>query len=429
MVDSNVIVMLVYRGDGVTCTDINECGNTEQGRCDDNEVCSNTDGSYICSELYDLILSRKNREFFRNPLISNPDNPDANTFSIIGDLCEDDYRGADGKFQFKLVYTYNGVPRDVLIWKQSSWLLESNIDGYEPLQIPPEVRYRNNAGVSFRGLGYNFAYRQYSLSDGTGSEHSWFWNSIGEMHSWGGGTPGYDGKVAIAVQLYIINPSTALSTVEEVLTEDDRVDDDGFLMLLNRKQGYFFANPLSQNGDNPDAGVYSIIGDTDFSQYRDANNELTFKLVYGYASNVAPAPDTLIWKQTSLLTDRTITGYQGISIPQATRYATNQGVIFKGLGLNVAYAHYSLLDGNGASHTWFWCSVGEKTAWNGGTPGFDGKVAITETLYILDPSASAKSVPYDFDQYNIDNNDEWKINLTSTQLFCYWYFIINYFIG
>eukprot|EP01083_Nonionella_stella_P259200 885256_1 len=90
---------------------------------------------------YELILRLKdinNGSFSQNLSITgleNENEPNANAYSIIGLLDTNLYTLDDGTFQFKLNYTNNPGSVDELIWKQSSWLNETGISGYEPIQV------------------------------------------------------------------------------------------------------------------------------------------------------------------------------------------------------------------------------------------------------------------------------------------------------
>ena len=159
-----------------------------------------------------MIVARKENFYFssnvRSTYNENEGNPDANTFSMVGDLtANNDYlslRGDDGKYQFKLIYTYaSGLP-DELIWKQSSWLTSSTILGYEPISIPTETVSTCNtyAGCKFIGLGYSTSGA--TFIDGTGGHHGDWWHSVGSIQQYGHLTsPGHNARYAKTEALYV----------------------------------------------------------------------------------------------------------------------------------------------------------------------------------------------------------------------------------
>ena len=114
---------------------------------------------------------------------------------------------------------------DTLIWRQSSDLFHTGKpEGFEPIDVPPMVHYRGNAGVEFVGLGINAAYASYSLLDGTGTWHAWFWCSVGEIMAYGSGTPGYDGKVADTETLYILGAGSGMNLYFTLIYTQQNMD-------------------------------------------------------------------------------------------------------------------------------------------------------------------------------------------------------------
>jgi hypothetical protein len=105
--------------------------------------------------------------------------PEDDNYSILGDL--ENYRGADGKFEFKLCWPQGG--RLCQWWKQTSNPLEgaehSGTQGYEAV----EVHYTDN---SWGGLEHGGTA---SLFDGTQNFGNWFY-AVGSSHQWGCGIPG-----------------------------------------------------------------------------------------------------------------------------------------------------------------------------------------------------------------------------------------------
>jgi hypothetical protein len=105
--------------------------------------------------------------------------PEDDNYSILGEL--ENYRGADGKFEFKLCWPQGG--RLCQWWKQTSNPLEgadhSGTEGYEAV----EVHYTDN---SWGGLEHGGTA---SLFDGTQNSGNWFY-AVGSSHQWGCGIPG-----------------------------------------------------------------------------------------------------------------------------------------------------------------------------------------------------------------------------------------------
>ena len=105
--------------------------------------------------------------------VENENDEAANTYSIIGDLTENIYK-IDGKYQFKMIYRYSDGTRNELIWKQSSWLTDSTITGYEPISIPTENNCDSTSSCNFEGLGLSSNAKSYL--DGDASAHT-NWNN------------------------------------------------------------------------------------------------------------------------------------------------------------------------------------------------------------------------------------------------------------
>eukprot|EP01084_Bolivina_argentea_P274143 467204_1 len=172
-------------------------------------VRTSNDGLSDLSE-YELILNHKNvsNGLFSSSItttgIENENNPEANTYSIIGKLDYDKYK-IDDKYFFKLIYRYTNYPNDVLIWSQTSWLNETNITGADLSFIPAEGAIDPLA--SFKGLGAS-NFESNTLLDGNG-DNDWWHNSVGTLISWSGGIPAFNNKIAYSASLYILTTKTA----------------------------------------------------------------------------------------------------------------------------------------------------------------------------------------------------------------------------
>eukprot|EP01083_Nonionella_stella_P134746 409916_1 len=167
---------------------------------------------------YKLILRLKDihngsfSEILTNTGLENENDPNTNAYSIIGSLDTNLYRLDDGKFQFKLNYTNIDDTVDELIWRQLSWLNQSVIYGYEPIQIIE--RSDIEWSQQFRGLGLS----DYPLDcylDGNGETYD-NWNCLGPfsylLSHWRNYTafPGFNLHEAISQSLHIATTKYSL---------------------------------------------------------------------------------------------------------------------------------------------------------------------------------------------------------------------------
>mmetsp|Transcript_59716 Transcript_59716/g.98560 ORF Transcript_59716/g.98560 Transcript_59716/m.98560 type:complete len:1479 (-) Transcript_59716:93-4529(-) len=153
-----------------------------------------------------LILRLKDvkKGFFASPLretgLENDHDEDANTFSIIGRLTRPQrYKSPiDHKFYFKIVYRNEDGTKTPLVWAQTSWLTESEIEGYEAVEVPSQDS--NNVCTQFAGLGRSTAPQTYL--DSHPSLTCWH-NAIGPTEAWNDGIPAFNGKKAVGEELYV----------------------------------------------------------------------------------------------------------------------------------------------------------------------------------------------------------------------------------
>eukprot|EP01084_Bolivina_argentea_P193139 331401_1 len=174
---------------------------------------------------YQLIARLRNAQqdtfsaHIRNIGNENVDNIEANTYSIIGkigdiiitnpELYQDEY----GKYQFKLIYQNADTTNYVIEFKQSSWIEESQIDGYEPINIPNQTMLDSECGY-FKGLCLGV--KQSSYIDGNDGYNEWQcdidWNSIGTIETKNinnyEGIPAFNWKIAYSSSLFILKQST-----------------------------------------------------------------------------------------------------------------------------------------------------------------------------------------------------------------------------
>ena len=93
---------------------------------------------------------------------------------------------------------------DELIWKQTSWPLDSDtVSGYEAIEMPANDPYGASTCAGMNGLMLNTVYSSYGWLDG--NIGGCFWNSIGAFRAnpWSIGMPAFGHKGAISAALYI----------------------------------------------------------------------------------------------------------------------------------------------------------------------------------------------------------------------------------
>ena len=157
--------------------------------------------------------------------------------------------------------------------------------------------------------------------------------------------------------------------------------DGGFVLIerhLNASNGFFSSDVLStgvENETNPDANTYCIIGALNQSLYRQEGGYYELKLIYKYSDDL---DDVLEWTQTSWITESSITGADLTKISDSYVYADSNR--FRGLALSPRRETY--LDGNGADHDYWFHAVASTTAYWGGIPGHEMKVAYSSSLWI-----------------------------------------------
>ena len=168
---------------------------------------------------------------------------------------------------------------------------------------------------------------------------------------------------------------------------------DNYELILDHKNvtNGFFSTSLGitglENENDPTANTYSIIGEftndtTLRNLYKDENGKCQFKLIYRYSSGNNDTIDTLIWKQSSWITDSTITDSEMISLPSCYN-GCDGNIAFQGLGLSDLPSTW-YLDGNGGIVN-AWNGVGQWRDYNGGITGFNFQFAYSQSLYIHYP--------------------------------------------
>jgi len=137
-------------------------------------------------------------------LSKNPDNPNADLYSILAGL--EDFRDANGKFQFKLCYPglapvgAKGICNE---WIQTSNpATESTITGFEAISL---AFTQNSLLNPWKGLGRNLASLQSStLIDDSPSSSAW-WSAIGAFTQYTNNVsiPGPRPNVVSKVELFV----------------------------------------------------------------------------------------------------------------------------------------------------------------------------------------------------------------------------------
>eukprot|EP01083_Nonionella_stella_P148962 472448_1 len=144
---------------------------------------------------YELILRHKDTRqgyFARDILttgVENVNNPEANTYSIIGNINPNDYVDNDGYYRLKTIYGNVDGSTTILEWKQTSWITADTTTGFVPINIPPETAVAGCTHCLFQGLssGIDVGTKDDDVTylDGN-DDHAHTWNSIGRVSDvWG----------------------------------------------------------------------------------------------------------------------------------------------------------------------------------------------------------------------------------------------------
>lgn len=132
--------------------------------------------------------------------IENADNPEANTYSIIGMIDPSNFVYDDGYYWLELQYHHVGGSNDILTWTQTSWITESTIVGADLFGVS---NTETDCRV-FEGLGLSSSTNDAYL-DGNGADTCW-WNAVASIVASGDGFPGHNGKTAVSSSLYLRRP-------------------------------------------------------------------------------------------------------------------------------------------------------------------------------------------------------------------------------
>ena len=139
--------------------------------------------------------------------VEHADNPDANTYCIIGAVNASDYRFDGGYFWMKLIYRYNDGTHDILEWTQTSWITENEITGADLFGVDEDENVI--AGQRFRGLGIS-AHHTLAYLDGSGDQ-PWCYHAVASISNpvtqgLQGGIPAHNGHYAYSSTLMIKKP-------------------------------------------------------------------------------------------------------------------------------------------------------------------------------------------------------------------------------
>jgi len=302
----------------------------------------------------------------------NEGDPNAAAYMSIGNLNAADYKGADGKYHFQL--TWDGST--MIEWKQTSWLTEDTIRGFECLS-PTDCRPRSKGnGVRFTGLAKSS--NNAAVLDGDGKSHRFWWNCVGATTLHRGGIPGWNQVVAQSVELKIarVSPSSPSTTTArpqptytagslwEVIARQAATD----LFYMSSKTSFLM------NEDDPNADAYMSVGRLNAADYMGADGKYHFQLIWDGSTSIE-------WKQTSWLTEDTIRGFECLSPTDCRPRSKGNGVRFTGLAKSSNNA--AVLDGDGKSHRFWWNCVGATTLHRGGIPGWNQVVAQSVELKVV----------------------------------------------
>merc|ERR1712137_117737 len=143
----------------------------------------------------------------KNSFLMNEGDPNAAAYMSIGRLNAADCRGADGKYHLQLIWDGSTWASTTIEWKQTSWLTEDTIRGFECLS-PTDCRptSRRN-GQRFTGLAKSSS--RAAVLDGDGKSHGNWWNCVGATRLHRGGIPGWNKVVAQSVELKIVRVSSS----------------------------------------------------------------------------------------------------------------------------------------------------------------------------------------------------------------------------
>jgi len=321
----------------------------------------------------------------KETFVNDPENPDSGAYMIVGQLNAGDFKDSAGKFHFKLVYDDT-----TLVWTQTSWLSETipkNVKPIQPANMLKESRYWC---MKFRGL-VKSDQRETVFS----SHRKCYWNSVGTIKLKNDGIPGWDGKVAGSMDLYIAKTAAASKHKE------DGSGSEGTWRLVAR-QRFNKAFPsaakesLVNTPDDENSGAYMILGQLSPDEFKDSDGSFRFKLLYDTTE--------LVWTQTSWLSQTEAQGVKGV---HPADLLLSGGSCKRFAGLAKSPQSEAILTGS-SNRTCLWECVGAISFVQNGIPGWNGKIAKGMDLYIYKPAAAADTSTESEEKKSEEKNAEKK---------------------
>ena len=144
--------------------------------------------------------------------LENPNDPSANTYSIIGwfnnnTALRNRYKDEYQRYKLKLFYNNIDSTTSELIWTQTSWIADANITDANLSLITDQT----SVSTSHRFYGLGLSSRSETYLDGTAGFHIHWWHSVGSNVAYDSGIPGDNNKIAQSSSLSIWGPGLTFS--------------------------------------------------------------------------------------------------------------------------------------------------------------------------------------------------------------------------
>jgi len=166
----------------------------------------------------------------------NVESPDSDNYSILNTI-DDNMRGLDGKFEFKIIWPLRSGD-NYNIWKQVSnpiTAISGGVDGYEAVDVRFTSQY-------WGGLEYHTA--NATLLDGSVNHGNWFY-AIGSTASWNGGIPGANDAEQLT-ELYVKMAKYSYFIITEANDPEGTV---AFEIVVTDSVG-LVSDPITSTTDN-----------------------------------------------------------------------------------------------------------------------------------------------------------------------------------
>ena len=304
-------------------------------------------------------------------LSKNPDNPEAPLYSILSKL--ESYRNADGSFHFKICYPEKMAAKlgHCNEWIQTSNpVTEGNIKGFKKIYL---AFPKNGGGRDWVGIGKTGKSGP-SLIDDTASAASW-WMAIGAT----GNNPAGSKNI----------PGPWLNNVKKV----ELYVKDNFVKVFSHSTaaGVFASieDALNRNSDNPEAPLFSILGQLE--SYRNAEGNFHLKLCYPERKKPKLGHCNEWLQSSNPAIEGKIAGYRKIHLAFLKNGA---GRPWGGLGRS-GRSGSALMDDTGSQPNW-WMAVGATNYYGAKTvPGPWGLPLVKKIeLYVNPTSSGAGEIVY-----------------------------------